>query len=84
MPIIRINSWTNTRINIHTFTDGNAIQNVINKANRTLGFKRRNIRTEHQGIRETAYNTLVKPQAEYACPVQTPYTQTNINKVEMM
>ena len=37
------------------------IQNVIIKANRTLGFIHTNIRTEHKGIHETTYNTLVRP-----------------------
>ena len=60
----------------------NHIQNVTVKANRTLGFIRRNICTKHAGIRETAYTTLVRPQVEYASPVWSPYTQTNINKVE--
>ena len=58
------------------------IQNLTTKANRTLDFVRRNISTKHQGIRQTAYNTLVRPQLEYASPVWSPYTQTNINKVE--
>ena len=30
----------------------------------------------------TAYNTLVRPQVEYASPVWSPYTQSSINKVE--
>ena len=57
------------------------IQNVTVKAYRTLSFIRRDIRTKHKGIRETAYNTLVRTQVEYASPVWNPYTQTNINKV---
>ena len=47
-----------------------------------LGFVRRNIPTKYQGIRQTAYNTLVRPQLEYAFPVWSLYTQANINKVE--
>ena len=58
------------------------IQNVTVKANRTLGFIRRNIRTKHKDIRDTAYNTFVRPQVEYASPVWGPYTQANINKIE--
>ena len=50
------------------------IQNLTTKANRTLGFVRRNIQTKHQGIRQTAHNTLVRPQLEYASPVWSPYT----------
>ena len=58
------------------------IQNLTTKANRTLGFVRRNTPTKHQGIRHTAYNTLVRPQFTYASPVWSPYTQASINKVE--
>ena len=47
----------------------NYIQNLTVNANRTLGFIRRNIRTKHKNIRETAYNTLVRLQIEYASPV---------------
>ena len=44
-----------------------------------LVFIRRNIPTKHQGIRQTAYSTLVRPPVS---PVWSPYTQANINKVE--
>ena len=60
----------------------NHIQKGSVMANRALGFIRRNIRTKHKGIRETAYNILVRPQVEYAFPIWGPYTQANINKVE--
>ena len=43
---------------------------------------RRNIQTKHKGIRQAAYTTIVRPQLEYAFPVWSPYTQTNINKIE--
>ena len=58
------------------------IQNVITKANRTLCFIRRNMETKHKGIRQVAFNTKVRPQVEYASSVWSPYTQTNINKIE--
>ena len=49
---------------------------------RTLDFVRRNIQTKHQGIRQTAYKTLVWPFLEYASRLWSPYTQANIKKVE--
>ena len=58
------------------------IQNVTTKANRTLGFIRSNIQTKHKGIHRAAFNTIVRPQGGYASPVWSPYTQTNINKIE--
>ena len=66
----------------HDLSWSTHIENVTIKANRTLGFIRRNICTKHKGIRETAYNTLVRPQVKYASPVWSLYTQANINKVE--
>ena len=54
------------------------IQNVTTKANRILDFVRRNIRTKYKGIRQVAYNTIVRPQLEYASYVWSP----NINKIE--
>ena len=58
------------------------VQNVTTKANRTLGYIRRNIRTKHKGIRQTATQTLVRPQLEYASPVWSPHTDTNVNLIE--
>ena len=58
------------------------IENISKKANRTLGFIKRNIKTKHQGIRATAYNTLVRPQLEYASCVWSPHTQSNVHTLE--
>ena len=35
-----------------------------------------------KGIRQAAYQTQVRLQIEYACPVCSPYTQTNVCKIE--
>ena len=58
------------------------VQNVTTKANMTLGYIRRNIRTKHKGIHQTAYQTLVRPQLEYASPVWSPHTDNNVSKIE--
>ena len=58
------------------------VQNVTTKANRTLGYIRRNIFTKHKGIRQTAYQTLVRPQLEYASHVWSPHTDTNVSLIE--
>ena len=58
------------------------VQNVTTKANRTLGYIHRNIRTKHKGIHQTAYQTLVRPQLEYASLVWSPHTDTNVSKIE--
>ena len=60
------------------------INRITANANRTLGFLKRNIKTQHTGIRTAAYSTLVHPQVEYASPVCRPYPQTYVNKLEMV
>ena len=60
------------------------IENITVSANRPLGFVKRNIKTRNQEIRTIAYNTLVRPQVEYASAVWSPYTKENINKIEML
>ena len=51
------------------------IDRITGNANRTLGYIRRNIKTKNQKVRETAYNTLVRPQLEYSAPVWDPSTK---------
>ena len=60
------------------------IDNITAKANRTLGFIRRNIRISSPTIKTLAYNSLVRPLLEYASPVWDPYTKLNIDKIEMV
>ena len=58
------------------------IDRTVNKANKTLGFLRRNIKTRHEGIREAAYKTMVRPQFEYSSTVWCPNTKQNTDKIE--
>lgn len=58
------------------------IDRITSSATKTLNFARRNIKTKHVGVREMAYNTLVRPQLEYAAAVWDPHTKDNTNKVE--
>ena len=53
-------------------------------ANRTLGFLKRNIRVKNPCVREAAYQTLLRPQVEYASTIWSPYTKQGISKVEMV
>ena len=52
------------------------IDRITVKANRTLGFLKRNIKTKQSKVREMAYNTLVRPQLEYASPIWDPRQNT--------
>ena len=70
------------------------IENITVHANGTLGFVKRNIKTKNQESWTIAYNTLVRPQVEYASAVRpqveyasavwSPYTKENIDKIEML
>ena len=52
------------------------INNICDRANRTIGFLRRNLDIGATSIKESAYFTLVRPLVEYASIVWDPYTQT--------
>ena len=58
------------------------IDRITGNANRTLGYIRRNIKTKNQKVRQTAYNTLVRPQLEYSVPVWDPSTIDKTCKLE--
>ena len=51
------------------------IDRMPSKAISTLGFIKRNIKTKNVRVKETAYNTLVRPQLEYAGPIWDPHTK---------
>ena len=53
------------------------ISRITNSANKSLGFLRRNLRTQNTSIRENAYKAIVRPQLEYA-PVWDPHTKDDI------
>ena len=58
------------------------IERITGSANRTLGFVQRNIKTKMSNVCETAYNTLVRPQLEYASAVWDPHTKKWISQIE--
>ena len=49
--------------------------NICIKANRTLGFLRRNLLSWPQEVKEAGYKTLVRPILEYRSSVWDPYSQ---------
>ena len=52
----------------------NHINIITAKANRILGLLRRNMRHTPRAVKETAYNTLVRPRLEYCSAIWSPYT----------
>ena len=57
------------------------MEKASQKANRTLGFLRRNIKT-NTVIKTKAYQALVRPHLEYACQVWDPHKQSDIQMLE--
>ena len=51
------------------------IQQIINKASKTLNFAKRILHQCTSSVKETAYITLVRPLLEYASAVWDPYQQ---------
>ena len=61
------------------------INNICSKANRTLGFLRRNLFSCPQDVKEAAYKGLVRPVIEYGSSVWDPHTkclQEELEKVQ--
>ena len=56
--------------------------NITAKANRSLGFLRRNLYACTKEIKNMAYKTLVRPILEYSSTVWDPHTQTLVKQIE--
>jgi hypothetical protein len=56
----------------------------LSRANRTLGFLRRNLNIGSTSVKENAYKTSVRPTLEYASTVWDPYHQKDIQQLEMV
>ena len=57
---------------------------VDNISSKTLGFLRRNLHNCTKEVRETTYNTLVRPTLEYASSAWDPHLTTDINRLEQV
>ena len=60
------------------------ITRITNKANKSLGFLRRNLKAKSPELREILYKAIARPQLEYAAPVWDPYIQEDIQRIEMV
>ena len=61
------------------------VRNVCTKANRTLGFLRRNLSSCPQGVNVMAYKWLVRPILEYAGSALDPHgivVQEELKKIQ--
>ena len=57
---------------------------MMNKAHKTLGFLRRNLKSASEKTRETSYKALLRPQLEYCAAIWDPYTKDIAKKIEMI
>ena len=60
------------------------IDEITSKANKTLGFLKRNLKTNNQNTKSQAYQALVRPKLEYSSSVWDPHTQDSISKIDMV
>ena len=60
------------------------VGNVLKKAMSTTAFLRRNLQIPQAHTKANAYKTLVRPQVEYVSVAWDPFSQANINKIEMV
>ena len=58
------------------------IHQITAKANRSLGFLRRNLSKCPEIVKERAYQAHVRPHVEYASAVWDPYLIKDVKKVE--
>lgn len=60
------------------------IHTTVTKANRTVGFLRRNLKDCKPPVKDLAYKTVVQPVLEYASTVWDPHTQANVKCLEQV
>ena len=60
------------------------ISEVAGKANRTLGFLRRNFRQCTKEVKAATYSTMVRPVLDYASTVWDPHQQGDIKILEQV
>ena len=58
------------------------VNSICAKANKTLGFLRRNLKISSSQLKDTAYKALVRPILEYACTVWDPYKTSSEQRLE--
>jgi ribosomal protein L31E len=58
------------------------INNITTRANRALGFLKRNLRGCKTSVRARAYEAIVRPTLEYAANIWDPYNRGQINQLE--
>ena len=60
------------------------IDDTVNKANKTLGFVRRNLSDCSTSVKTAAYTTMVRPRLEYSSTVWDPHHNKEIHSLEQV
>ena len=60
------------------------IDDTVNKANKTLGFVRRNLSACSASVNTAAYTTMVRPRLEYLSTVWDPHHNKEIHSLEQV
>jgi hypothetical protein len=60
------------------------MNNITNKANASLRFIKRNVKTDSIKTKELAYKTYVRTKVEYCSVVWDPWQKQQINEIEMI
>lgn len=76
-PYLGVQFTNNLKWDIH-------INNITAKANKSLGFLRRNIGKFPEEIKKRAYQAIVRPNVEYASSAWDPYQENHIKQIEMV
>ena len=58
------------------------IGNITSKANKLLGFLRRNLKIRNESTKENAYKAIVRSNLEYCSTVWAPHTKKNKDEIE--
>ena len=61
---------------------GKHISNIVGKANRTLGFLRRNLGKCPESVKNQACTTLIRPRLEYCSSVWDSHTHKHLKDIE--
>jgi len=68
----------------HDMSWSRHISDVSSRANRALGFVRRNVKLRSPKIKEQIYKAIVRPHTEYAATVWAPHEAKHIQQLEMV
>jgi hypothetical protein len=68
----------------HKLSWGPHIAKITGKANRVLGFLRRNLKNCSRQVKEKSYQALVRPHLDYASSIWDPYTKEHKHQIDMV